>query len=139
MPHDPDWATNPSPSYYGANLPITAARYTLTIYMNEDDPNTSQVDAVESFAVEFQRALDNDYFLELRYDRIEFTVEREVLSVWTPPAEPLPYIVGVNGETPLRLRRFATEDEAARFIGTLEGAENGIYYLDGPESHTRST
>lgn len=28
---------------------------------------------------------------------------------------------------------FATEDEAAAFIGTLEDHDAGIYYLDGPE------
>lgn len=43
-----------------------------------------------------------------------------------------PYSVGVH-DPPRRLRRFATEDEAAAFIGTLEDHDAGIYYLDGPE------
>lgn len=42
----------------------------------------------------------------------------------------LPYIVGVNADPPIRLRRFATEGEAARFIDTLEGAKDGRYYTD---------
>lgn len=46
--------------------------------------------------------------------------------------DPLPYSVGLADQC-IRLRRFATEDEAAEFIGTLEGAEDGRYYLDGPE------
>jgi hypothetical protein len=48
----------------------------------------------------------------------------------------LPFAVGLSGEHPILLRRFASEDEASRFISTLEGAEDGIYYLDGPERVT---
>jgi hypothetical protein len=29
--------------------------------------------------------------------------------------------------------RFASHDEAAEFISTLPGHEDGVYYLDGPE------
>ena len=46
-------------------------------------------------------------------------------------AEALPWAIGINGLTPLK--RFATHDEAAEFIGGLEDAEDGRYYLDGPE------
>lgn len=44
---------------------------------------------------------------------------------------PPPFVVGVN-DGPV-LRRFDTEREAAEFISTLEGAQDGLYYLDGPE------
>ncbi len=46
--------------------------------------------------------------------------------------EPLPYTAGVN-DPPLRLRSFATESAASEFISTLEGHDDGRFYLDGPE------
>ena len=48
------------------------------------------------------------------------------------------YFVGINpveGEqgSGVPLRRFHTEEAASEWIGTLIGAEHGLYYLDGPE------
>lgn len=43
------------------------------------------------------------------------------------------WIVGVTASC-TKLRRFATEDEAVTFVGTLEGVEDGIYYIDPPTS-----
>lgn len=47
----------------------------------------------------------------------------------------LPYVVGVSlpNSGGRNLRRFATHDEAAEFVGDLEDHESGIYYIDGPE------
>jgi len=43
-----------------------------------------------------------------------------------------PFTVGIV-ETCRRLGRFETEELASAFIETLEGFEDGRYYLDGPE------
>jgi hypothetical protein len=45
-----------------------------------------------------------------------------------------PFSVGLNmpESNPVSLARFNTHDEAAAFIDTLEGADDGRYYLDGP-------
>lgn len=44
-----------------------------------------------------------------------------------------PFSVGINGDPPVRLRRFATHGEASEFLEGLEGVQDGRYYLDGPE------
>jgi hypothetical protein len=44
------------------------------------------------------------------------------------------YIVGIIGPPSRRLRSFATHDEAAAYIAKLPNADQGIYYLDGPEN-----
>lgn len=45
----------------------------------------------------------------------------------------MPWVVGINVPVPMRLRYFASHDEAAEFISTLEDHEAGIYFLDGPD------
>lgn len=42
-----------------------------------------------------------------------------------------PYTVGLANESGSVLGRFATEEAASKFISTLEGHEDGRYYLDG--------
>lgn len=44
------------------------------------------------------------------------------------------YVVGISSDPPTRLRTFETEDEAAEFVQTLEGHQDGKYYIDGPEA-----
>lgn len=44
----------------------------------------------------------------------------------------MPWVVGVTSNGTI-LRRFVSHDEGAAFISTLEGHEDGRYYLDGPE------
>ena len=46
--------------------------------------------------------------------------------------EALDFSVGLANESGSVLGRFATEQEASEFISTLEGREDGRYYLDGP-------
>lgn len=43
------------------------------------------------------------------------------------------WIVGLT-DPPTRLRRFASEDEAVAFVSTLEGVEDGVYYIDPPDT-----
>lgn len=50
----------------------------------------------------------------------------------------LPYSIGLANVTGSMLGRFATEAEAATYIETLEGYEDGRYYLDGPPFDLRS-
>lgn len=58
--------------------PVTTAVYTLVAVMNEDDPNGTDEYHREAFAQEFQRALDDGYFIGVRYDSIDFEVVSRV-------------------------------------------------------------
>jgi hypothetical protein len=70
---------------HDSEFPVTVARYTVEVVMNEEDPRRSDDEHVEKFAAEFQRALDTGFFTELRYDAMDFEVKREVIE--TVPAE----------------------------------------------------
>lgn len=71
-----------------SNLPVMTARYTLVVIMNEDNPDEGDELHRQAFAAEFQRALDDGYFQNLRYDAMEFdVVSREVLDT-APANEP---------------------------------------------------
>lgn len=67
-----------------------------------------------------------------RFSTCEPPVTGESIEPLTVPDDGTGYMVGI-AETCTPLRSFATEQEASEFIGTLEGHEDGRYYLDGPE------
>lgn len=70
-----------------SHRPVTTARYSLEVVMNENNPDATSVEHRKAFADEFQRALDNGYFEDLRYDALEFKVTwRQELDV-APPNE----------------------------------------------------
>jgi hypothetical protein len=63
-------------------MDVTVASYTLKVEMNEEGPGLSEEEAKEIFAAEFQRALDDGYFVSIRYDSLTFDVtERTVLRI----------------------------------------------------------
>jgi PP-loop superfamily ATP-utilizing enzyme len=72
----------------GSTYPVTTAMYLLAVVMNEDDPTQNNEIQKAEFAEEFQRALDNGYFIALRYDAMQFQViSRTVLDVAPPNAQ----------------------------------------------------
>jgi hypothetical protein len=63
-------------------MDVTVASYTLKVEMNEERPDLTDEEAKEIFAAEFQRALDDGYFVSIRYDSLTFDVaERTVLRI----------------------------------------------------------
>lgn len=63
-----------------SNQPVRTARYIIEIVMNENDPDDDAEMQKKLLSDEFQRALDDNYFADCRYDAITFNVvSREVL------------------------------------------------------------
>lgn len=64
-----------------SNHPVTTARYLIEVVMNEEEPEGTPEQFKEALAKEFQRALDDGYFEDIRYDALSFNVtERTVLD-----------------------------------------------------------
>jgi hypothetical protein len=70
---------------HGSEFPVTVARYTVEVVMNEEAHQYTDVEHVAAFEAEFQRALDAGFFTSLRYDAMQFEVKREIIE--TVPAE----------------------------------------------------
>lgn len=72
--------------------PVTTAVYTLQVVMNEENAfhafpsDIVDEEARRAFADEFQRALDDGYFVGLRYDALDFEVVSRI-PVSTQKAE----------------------------------------------------
>ena len=65
----------------GSNVAVKTARYMIEVVMNEENPDADDKEHRDAFANEFQRALDDGYFEELRYNLLLFeVVSREVLD-----------------------------------------------------------
>ena len=61
-------------------MPVKTARYMIEVVMNEDCLDADEGHRRE-FAKEFQRALDQGFFADLRYNMLVFdVVSREVLD-----------------------------------------------------------
>lgn len=68
-----------------ADLPVTTSVYVITVVMNEEDPKLDDAGAKVVLARELQRALDDGYFSDIRYDAFTFNVsERVVVKTVTP-------------------------------------------------------
>lgn len=71
-------------------LPVTTARYLVEVVMNEEIPSADAAMQIKAFEDEFQRALDDNYFVDIRYDALRFRVlDRTVLDV-APAGNPDP-------------------------------------------------
>lgn len=65
-----------------AEKPVTASVYVITVVMNEETPGLKGKAAKQILGDEFQRALDDGYFTDCRYDAITFHVsERVVIGI----------------------------------------------------------
>jgi hypothetical protein len=50
-----------------------------------------------------------------------------------------PFAVGLHSTGDIApIARFATSEDASKFIGKLEGAESGRFYIDGPQEEAKS-
>jgi hypothetical protein len=67
--------------------PVTVAVYTLQVVMNEEDPTATNEQAIEAFANEFQNALDNFHFVQVRYDALDFEVVSRIPVATIEPGE----------------------------------------------------
>lgn len=68
-----------------SHLPVTTARYVIEVVMNEDEASADNEKQMAAMADEFQRALDNGFFEDIRYDALRFqVVSRTVLHVAPP-------------------------------------------------------
>lgn len=66
----------------GSNQPVRVARYLIEVVYNENDPDDDEAKQIKDLSDEFQRALDDGYFEDVRYDVLLFNVlSREVLHV----------------------------------------------------------
>lgn len=74
--------------HHESDKPVTLAKYDITIVMNEEDDERDNMEHRKALADEFQRALDDGYFTDLRYDTLRFFVHnREVLDI-APQGKP---------------------------------------------------
>jgi hypothetical protein len=81
---DERWVVQQSLKNY-SQLPVNTARYVVEVVLNENAFDTTEECQIKEFSDEFQRALDNGYFENIRYDALRFKVVSRTVIHTAPP------------------------------------------------------
>lgn len=129
-----------------SDFPIVTSRYHIEVVMNECAHTGSEQERVAALAAEFQRALNNKFFVDLRYNHLEFEVTgREVVDVSPVQREErvdfyaTQYFTNSGEHIIIHRNRKESRDEFNRFTGFLWNGIKAyrigkVYALDESEA-----